>query len=115
MHSTPTAALEVILMFPPLGIYIEGEATQATYRLNCSGEFTRAKFGDSEVFEKMTKEWPSLLSPRDKIVPIIAFSPLIKMQDQHHEYFLLTDFSTPILGFRLNIFALMSNFRPRLR
>jgi hypothetical protein len=26
MHSTLTAALEVILMFPPLGIYIEGEA-----------------------------------------------------------------------------------------
>jgi hypothetical protein len=26
MHSTPTAALEVILMLPPLGIYIEGEA-----------------------------------------------------------------------------------------
>jgi hypothetical protein len=33
MHSTPTAALEVILMLPPLGIYIEGEARQA-------GEFT---------------------------------------------------------------------------
>jgi hypothetical protein len=46
---------------------------------------------------------------------IRSFSPLIRMQDQHHEYFLLTDFSTPILGFRLNIFALMSNFRPRLR
>jgi hypothetical protein len=73
MHSTPTAALEVILMLPPLGIYIEGEATQATYRLNCSGEFTRARFGNSEVFEKMTKEWPSLLAPKDKIVPIIAF------------------------------------------
>jgi hypothetical protein len=29
MHSTPTAALEVILMLPPLGIYIEGEARQA--------------------------------------------------------------------------------------
>jgi hypothetical protein len=73
MHSTPTAALEVILMLPPLGICIEGEATQATHRLNCSGEFTRARFGNSEVFEKMTKEWPSLLAPRDKIVPIIAF------------------------------------------
>jgi hypothetical protein len=37
MHSTPTAALEVILMFSPLGIYIEGEVRQATYRLNCFG------------------------------------------------------------------------------
>jgi hypothetical protein len=73
MHSTPTVALEVILMLPRLGIYIEGEARQATYRLNCSGEFIRARFGHSEVFEKMTDEWPSLLAPGDKIVPIIAF------------------------------------------
>jgi hypothetical protein len=57
----------------PLGICIEGEARQATYRLNCSGEFTRARFGHSEVFEKMTNEWPSLLASGDKIVPIIAF------------------------------------------
>jgi hypothetical protein len=73
MHSTPTAALEVKLMLPPLGIYIEGDARHAIYRLNCSGEFTRAKFGHYEVFEKMTDEWPSLLAPGDKIVPIIAF------------------------------------------
>jgi hypothetical protein len=66
MHSTPTAALEVILMLPPLGIYIEGG-------LNCFGEFTRVRFGQSEVFKKMTNEWPSLLAPGDKIVPIIAF------------------------------------------
>jgi hypothetical protein len=62
MHSTPTAALEVILMLPPLSIYIEEEARQATYRPNCSGEFTRARFGHSDVFEKMTKSghllWP---------------------------------------------------------
>jgi hypothetical protein len=38
MHSTPTAALEVILMLPPIDIYIEEEVGQATYRLNCSGE-----------------------------------------------------------------------------
>jgi hypothetical protein len=56
MHSTPTAALEFTLMLPPLGIYIEGETRQATYRLNCSGEFTRARFGHSEVFEKITNE-----------------------------------------------------------
>jgi hypothetical protein len=49
-------------MLPPLGIYIEGG-------LNCFGEFTRVRFGHSEVFEKMT----SLLAPGDKIVPIIAF------------------------------------------
>jgi hypothetical protein len=60
-------------MLPPIGIYIEGEARQATYRLNCSGEFIRARFGHSEVFENMTNEWPSLLAPMDKIVPIIAF------------------------------------------
>jgi hypothetical protein len=73
MHSTPPAALEVILMLPPLGIYIEEEARQATYRLNCSGEFTRARFGHLEVFEKIINEWSSLLAPGGKIVPIIAF------------------------------------------
>jgi hypothetical protein len=61
MHSTLTAALEFILMLPPLGIYIEGEARHATYRLNCSGKFTRPRFGHSEVFKKMTNEWPLLL------------------------------------------------------
>jgi hypothetical protein len=44
MHSTLNAVLEVI----------EGEARQVTYRLNCSGEFTRARFGHSEVFKKIT-------------------------------------------------------------
>jgi hypothetical protein len=73
MYFSPTAALEVILMLPPLGIYIEGEARQATYRLNCFGELTRARFGHSEIFEKTTNEWPSLLARGDKIVPIIAF------------------------------------------
>jgi hypothetical protein len=60
-------------MLPPLGIYIEVKARQATYKLNCSGEFSRARFGHSDVFEKMTDEWPSFLAPGDKIVPIIAF------------------------------------------
>jgi hypothetical protein len=60
-------------MLPPLGIYIEAEVGHATYRLICSREFTRARFGHSEVFEKMTNEWPSFLTPEDKIVPIIAF------------------------------------------
>jgi hypothetical protein len=40
MHSTPTAALEDILMLSRLGIYIEGEARQATCSLICSGEVT---------------------------------------------------------------------------
>jgi hypothetical protein len=41
---------------------------------NCSsGGHTRARFGHSEVFEKMTDEWSSLLAPGDKIAPIIAF------------------------------------------
>jgi hypothetical protein len=72
MHSTPTAALEVILMLPPLGIYIKGEARQAIYRLNCFEEFIRARIGHLEVFEKLTNEWPSILAPGDKIVLIIA-------------------------------------------
>jgi hypothetical protein len=56
MYSTPTAVLEGKLMLPPFGSYIEGVARQAIYRLTCSGEFTQAIFGHSEVFEKMTDE-----------------------------------------------------------
>jgi hypothetical protein len=59
--------LEVILMLPPLGIYIAGEARQATW-LNCSREFTRPRFGHLEVFAKMIDEWPSLLAPGDKFL-----------------------------------------------
>jgi hypothetical protein len=66
MYSIPTAALKVILVLPPLGIYIEEYARQETNRLNCSGE-DLARFGHSEVFKKMTYEWPG-----NKIVAIIA-------------------------------------------
>jgi hypothetical protein len=59
-------------MLPPLGIYIEGEARQTTYRLNCAREFTGVRFGHSEIFKKMTDKWPSLLVPGDKIV-LFAF------------------------------------------
>jgi hypothetical protein len=41
MHSTPIADLEVILMVPPLGIYIKGEARQVRYRLKCSGDSSK--------------------------------------------------------------------------
>jgi hypothetical protein len=55
MRSTPTA-LKVILLLSSLGIYIEGEARQATYRLNVLEFSTRGRFDHSEVFEKMTNE-----------------------------------------------------------
>jgi hypothetical protein len=55
MRPTPPATLEVILILPPLRNYIEGEARETSYRLNCSGEFTRARSGHSEK----TDEWPS--------------------------------------------------------
>jgi hypothetical protein len=62
MHYTPTAALEVILMLPPLGIYIEGEASQATYRLNCSGEFTRARL----AIRRYSKKWKNDLRGQNR-------------------------------------------------
>jgi hypothetical protein len=71
------AALEVILMLPSLGIYIEGTARQATYRLNCSGKFW---IGQSMVYDKMPDEWPSFQAPGDKIVPIITFCRGFRVQ-----------------------------------
>jgi hypothetical protein len=57
-----------------LFILREGQDRRLTeYRLNnCSGEFTRERFCHLEIFEKMTNEWLSLLTPGDKIVPIIV-------------------------------------------
>ena len=41
MRSTPTSALEALLMLPPLSIFIEKESRQAAYRLKCKGKLNR--------------------------------------------------------------------------
>jgi hypothetical protein len=66
MHSTPTEALEVILMLRPLGIYIEGEVKITDcWRIYSSNLWPFGRFRKAE--------WPSLLAPGHKIIPIIAF------------------------------------------
>jgi hypothetical protein len=73
MRSTPTSALETLLMLPPLGIFIEMESRQAVYRLKRIGRFKQARVGHSEVFTNMTEENPLLLAPSDKIEPTNVF------------------------------------------
>jgi hypothetical protein len=73
MRSTPTSALEVLLMLPPLSIFIEKESRHAAYRLKCTGKFNRAKVGHSEILTRMTEEDPLLLAPSDKIEPTNVF------------------------------------------
>jgi hypothetical protein len=43
MQSSPTLALETLLMLPPLCIFIEMESRQAIYRLKCIGRFEQAR------------------------------------------------------------------------
>jgi hypothetical protein len=52
MRSTPMSALEVMLMLPPLHLFIKQEARQAANRLLKNGCSYVSKFGHSEVVIK---------------------------------------------------------------
>jgi hypothetical protein len=67
MRSTPTSALEVLLMLPPLSILIEKESRHAAYRLKDTGRLNRAIVGHSEILARMIEETPILGAPSDKI------------------------------------------------
>jgi hypothetical protein len=54
MRSTPTSALEVMLMLPPLHLFIKQEARQVVNRLLGNGCSYAPNFGHSEVLIKMT-------------------------------------------------------------
>jgi hypothetical protein len=64
MRSKATSGLEVMLMLPPLHLFIKQAARLAAYRL--LGNVPN--FGHSEVLIRMTDEMPLLLAPRDKFV-----------------------------------------------
>jgi hypothetical protein len=70
MRSTPTSALEVMLM---LHLFIKQEARQAANVLLGNGCSYMPNFGDSEVLIRMTDETPLLLAPRDKFVTFNIF------------------------------------------
>jgi hypothetical protein len=67
MRSTPTSALEVMLMLPPLHFFIKQEARQAANSLLGNGCSYVPNFIHSEVLIKMTDERPLLLAPRDNV------------------------------------------------
>jgi hypothetical protein len=73
MRSTPTSALEVMLMLPPLQLVIKQEVRQAADRMLENGCSYVPNFGHSEVLIKMTDEMPLLLAPRDKFVTLNIF------------------------------------------
>jgi hypothetical protein len=72
MRLTPTSALEVILMLPPINLFIKQGARQG-YRLLGNGCSYLPIFGHSKVLIKMTDEMPLLLAPRDKFVTLICY------------------------------------------
>jgi hypothetical protein len=73
MRSTPTtSALEVMLMLPPLHLFIKLEARQVANRLLGNGCSYVPNFGHSEVLNKMT-EMLLLLAPRDQFVTLNIF------------------------------------------
>jgi hypothetical protein len=73
MRSTPTSVLEVMLMLPPLHLFIKQKARQAANRLLGNGCSYVLNFGQSEVLIEMTDEMPLLLAPRDKFVTLDIF------------------------------------------
>jgi hypothetical protein len=54
--------LEVLLILPPLSIFIEKESRHAAYRLKCTGKLNRAKVGHSEILTRMTEEKENTLA-----------------------------------------------------
>jgi hypothetical protein len=73
MRSTPTSALEVMLMLPPLHLFLKQEARLAANRLLRNGCSYVPNFRYSEVLVKMTDEMLLLLAPRDKFVTLNIF------------------------------------------
>ena len=73
MRSTPTAALETLLMLMPLNIFIEKEARQVMYRLKCSGRLKNSRIGHSLVYDKMIKESPIIAAKTDSITQTNVF------------------------------------------
>jgi hypothetical protein len=73
MRSTPSFALEVMLMLPPLHLFIKHEARQAANILLGNECSYMPNFGHSEVLIRMTDETPLLLAPRDKFVTLNIF------------------------------------------
>jgi hypothetical protein len=80
MRSTPTSAMETLLMLPPLGIFIEMESIQAVYRLEYIGRFNQARVGHSKVFTKMTEENPLLFAPFENIEPTNVFGRKVSVE-----------------------------------
>jgi hypothetical protein len=70
MRLTPTSALEVMFMLPPLYLFIKPEARQAANGLLGNGCSYVPSFGHSEVLVKMNDEMPLLVAPRDKFVTL---------------------------------------------
>jgi hypothetical protein len=73
MRSTPTSVLEVMLMLPPLYLFIKQEARQVANRLLGNGCSYVPNFGHSEILIKITDEMPLLLAPRNTFVTLNIF------------------------------------------
>jgi hypothetical protein len=73
MRSTPKSALEVMLMLPPLNLFIKQEARQAANRLLGNGCSYVPNFGHSEVLIRMNDETPLVLAPSHKFVTLNIF------------------------------------------
>jgi hypothetical protein len=73
MRSTPTSALEIMLMLPSLHLFIKQEARQVANIQLGNGCSYVPNFGHSEVLIKMTDEMPLLLAPREKFVTLNIF------------------------------------------
>jgi hypothetical protein len=69
VRSTPMP-LEVMLMLPPLHLFIKQGARQVASRLLGNGCSHMPNFGHSEVLIRMTDETPLLLVPREKFVTL---------------------------------------------
>ena len=80
--STPTAALEVLLQIPPIGIFLRGEAFMATYRLERGDMWTKRRYvggrgsrlkSHVDMNNEGKVNIPLLGMPKDSCTPYLQF------------------------------------------
>ena len=77
MRTTPTAAMEAIMGFPPLDTYIEKIAMATAYRFSQYGRAPSrwaAKLGHNAIWERLKNRIPTSQMPSDVCAPRYRFS-----------------------------------------
>jgi len=70
MHTTPTAAMEILLGLPPLDLYIKYVAMTSCYRLKTFGRWVQGSEpkGHMQITTMMVREAPTTMMKSDRMI-----------------------------------------------